>query len=523
MFMFEGSAHTLLRSTRALALAAAMAMLAAAAQSAPQAVVTPPAVTVNEGDLVSIDGSGSTVSEPGESIVFHQWIFNSTPQGFVGGPPTTFNFTAPQVPNPPNDATHTVVLQVFSDVGPNPSEAQATITVRDVNENPQVNAGADKVVNEGQSIQFLDSSATDNNNDPLTLSWDPTAGLNFPAALHPTFTAPSVTVDTPITFTFTANDGRGGIVSDTMVVTVVNVNQPPTANAGADVSVIEGLPVALDGTGSSDPDGQTLNYSWVRLSGPRPIDVVPANSATPTFQAPGEVTSQEIYVYQLTVSDGNLSDTDTVQVTVTNGAPPVANAGADDFATENTTVTLQGSATDPDSLPNFTWSWTRVAGPNVTILNPNSPNATFIAPAVDQDTFITFSLLVTDPEGNTDTDEVSWVIRDVAQALPQNPLLTNLAIYPSPFNAESGATIRYDLRFPANVEVLVVDVFGRVVRELQTPRSGAGGFSGTNLLRWDGKNGDGDTVGNGAYIVQVTADDGAGQRGKMKERVGVRN
>lgn len=45
-------------------------------------------------------------------------------------------------------------------------------------------------------------------------------------------------------------------------------NTPPTANAGADFSVTEGNTATLQGSGS-DPDGDTLTFSWAQIGARR--------------------------------------------------------------------------------------------------------------------------------------------------------------------------------------------------------------------------------------------------------------
>ena len=46
--------------------------------------------------------------------------------------------------------------------------------------------------------------------------------------------------------------------------------------------------------------------------------------------------------------------------------------------------------------------------------------------------------------------------------------------------------------------------------------------AGDNDVHWDGKNADGEIVGNGAYVIQIRANDGLGAQGKVTDRVGVR-
>jgi hypothetical protein len=91
-------------------------------------------------------------------------------------------------------------------------------------------------------------------------------------------------------------------------------NRAPVADAGQDQSVTTGSTVYLDGTGSSDADGDSITYSWVFASKPANSNASLSNAtmATPTFVADVDGT----YEVELTVSDGELSGTDRVVVTV---------------------------------------------------------------------------------------------------------------------------------------------------------------------------------------------------------------
>ncbi|WP_049899799.1 malectin domain-containing carbohydrate-binding protein [Halococcus agarilyticus] len=99
-------------------------------------------------------------------------------------------------------------------------------------------------------------------------------------------------------------------------------NGAPTADAGADQTVDEGSQVTLDASASDDPDGDQLGYTWTQTEGP---DVSPSQNdgETLTFTAP-EVDSETTLTFQVSVSDGQASDTDTVNVTVqdTDGGTP---------------------------------------------------------------------------------------------------------------------------------------------------------------------------------------------------------
>lgn len=101
-------------------------------------------------------------------------------------------------------------------------------------------------------------------------------------------------------------------------VTLTATNQPPTVNAGADQTVVLPNPVSLQGTVSDDglPNPPaTVTTTWRKVSGPGTVTFANANAATTTasFSAAGS------YLLQLTATDGTLSTTDQVAVTVTTG------------------------------------------------------------------------------------------------------------------------------------------------------------------------------------------------------------
>lgn len=84
------------------------------------------------------------------------------------------------------------------------------------------------------------------------------------------------------------------------VLVYVGPNVLPVADAGEDRVWQAPGQIALDGTGSHDPDPvDRLSYSWTQLSGPT-VALQDPDTATPTFDAePGD-----IYTFELVVSDG---------------------------------------------------------------------------------------------------------------------------------------------------------------------------------------------------------------------------
>lgn len=93
-------------------------------------------------------------------------------------------------------------------------------------------------------------------------------------------------------------------------------NAPPIADAGPDLrlecALPEGVMATLDGSASTDPDGDPLTYAWNELGNPL------ASGATPTIKL-----GLGVHTITLIVADGNgATDTDTVAVTVKDTTPP---------------------------------------------------------------------------------------------------------------------------------------------------------------------------------------------------------
>ena len=215
------------------------------------------------------------------------------------------------------------------------------ITVSNINGTPVAEAGTNQSVNEAVSVSLDGSASSDPDGDGLTFAWTQTAGtsvsLSDAAAAAPSFTAPTLTSNTPVTLTFQliVNDGTVDSVVDTVELTVSNVNEVPTAQAGQDqTDITEATLVTLDGSNSSDLDGDVLTYSWTQTGAAPIVTLSDATAASPTFMAPA-VADTTTLSFELIVNDG-LSDSAPAIVSVTileNTAPTLTIADVPDIAT----------------------------------------------------------------------------------------------------------------------------------------------------------------------------------------------
>ena len=98
-----------------------------------------------------------------------------------------------------------------------------------------------------------------------------------PNSVEAEFTSPPVPENSTLTFKLTADDGLGGIDTNSVNVKVykkegIELNQSPTAVADASPRILSSTQdteeVVLDGTQSSDPDDDSLSYRWEQIGGP---------------------------------------------------------------------------------------------------------------------------------------------------------------------------------------------------------------------------------------------------------------
>ena len=178
-------------------------------------------------------------------------------------------------------------------------------------------------------------------------------------------------------------------------------NQEPTANAGSDQTVNEGDTVSLDGSGSSDPDGDTLTYAWTQTAGTQ-VTLDDASSATPSFTAPDVGADGETLTLELTVDDGNgHTATDAVAINVNNvivNQPPVASLTANPTTIdEGSTSALDASAsTDDAGIVEYAFEQVGGTAGTITVDSTDPSKATFQAPSISADETATIHVTLKD-------------------------------------------------------------------------------------------------------------------------------
>lgn len=360
---------------------------------------------VIEGATVGLDGSAS--SDANNDELSFQWRFVSRPAG-SGATLTRANGVTPEFVA---DQAGTFVLElVVNDGELDSAPATVTVTVTRANVKPVADAGPDQSVVEGDIVLLDGSGSSDPDGYNLFYRWrfistpdGSAAHLSDEVAPAPTFTA-----DLPGTYVvgLIVGDGELDSTEDRMTVVAAEANAAPVADAGRDVNAMTGTLVTLDGSASSDANGDPLTYQWRFVSRPdgSTTALVDATTASPSFTPDLDGT----YVVELVVNDGELDSAgDRVQIvaeTVNNA--PVADAGPNQTVYTGNRVELDGSGSyDPeDDALSYTWSTSSLpTGSAVTLVDP-----TTVRPSLtpDQAGDYVIKLTVNDGEKTSQEDTV---------------------------------------------------------------------------------------------------------------------
>ncbi|MBC8212500.1 MAG: tandem-95 repeat protein [Gammaproteobacteria bacterium] len=281
---------------------------------------------------------------------------------------------------------------------------------------PVADAGSNQTVNE-QTAVTLNGSGSDADGTIASVLWTQISGasvnLNGATTTAASFTAPTVTQVTVLTFSFRVTDNSGLTDTKTVSIVVIPVNNSPTSNAGADQSVNEQTAVALSGI-STDTDGTIASVQWSQLSG-TPVTLTGGASNSASFNAPDiGVTEAMVFAFTVTDNEGAVS-IDSVNIIVNSvNILPTVDAGIDQTVDEQTLVSLTGSASDTDGTI-ASYQWSQISGTAVALTNANSASASLTSPVVLINTIdvLVFQLTVTDNSGAIGIDFVTVIVRPV--------------------------------------------------------------------------------------------------------------
>ncbi|MGH9570651.1 MAG: PKD domain-containing protein, partial [Candidatus Angelobacter sp.] len=334
-----------------------------------------PNQTVQTGVTVHLDGSAS--SDVDGNPLTYLWSFVSAPSGSAAA------LSNPNAVNPTfvADQKGAYVLQLVVNDG-SANSAPVLVTISDVNTPPIANPGPNQTVFSHSLVTLDGSASTDVDGDPLTYAWSiltqpqgSTAALSDPHAVKPSFTTD---LFGDYVVQLIVNDGSADSAPAT--VTITTQNTAPIANAGPAQSVAVGTLVMLNGTASSDVDGQPLTYAWSILSAPALSAAALSASASPsssfTADKPGN------YVIQLIVNDGIVNSAPATITVSTINSVPAANPGQAQIVETGSTVALDGSAsTDADGDPLiYTWAiLSQPTGGAAVLSNTHAVDPTLVA------------------------------------------------------------------------------------------------------------------------------------------------
>ena len=240
----------------------------------------------------------------------------------------------------------------------------ATPAIAAGNQPPIAHAGQDQTAAVGAVVQLDGTASTEPDGSRITYQWtiDTLPGGSQASLSDPTLPRPTFVVDIVGTYEFSLIATEGPRSSPPDIVVISTTNSRPHADAGQGQTVPTGGPIILDGSKSTDPDGNLLMYSWVITSLPAGSTATLDDSAAvrPGFTA--DLSGE--YVLELQVSDGSLqSDVSTVTVSTTNSAS-VGVAGTDETVTVGDSVRVDAGESHDRDEDEVSLDWALIRRPD---------------------------------------------------------------------------------------------------------------------------------------------------------------
>lgn len=239
------------------------------------------------------------------------------------------------------------------------------------NKAPVANAGPDLTVAQFDLVELSGNRSVDLDGDELTYRWTLESPVGSSAVLNNTngidtqFTADAAG---DYVIKLVVSDGTVDSPIDSVIVKatkrVPGENTAPVASAGNDVNIQRGMTVQLDGTASSDANGDLLTFLWKIDERPTGSNAVLSSNSAPRPAFVADVDGD--YSISLVVSDGQLSSVpDSISVSAfSDNTPPVANAGPDQTVALGSKVQLDASTSSDADGDEMSFIWRIVSKPN---------------------------------------------------------------------------------------------------------------------------------------------------------------
>jgi large repetitive protein len=216
-----------------------------------------------------------------------------------------------------------------------------------VNHRPVANAGR-TITSDRLQIEFDASASSDADGDALIYLWDFGDGSTGVQGRNVTHVYERSGI---FPVTLRVDDGTGLTNASSVDATTVTINTRPMADAGGNRDVCSGEAILFDASGSTDPDGGLLQYSWDFGDGSGSDLINP----TKTYERPG-IFPVTLHVRNETGSEWG-QDVDRIAALIREG--PISDAGPDLTVCTNQQVRFDGSgSTDADGAVNaFSWTF----------------------------------------------------------------------------------------------------------------------------------------------------------------------
>jgi VCBS repeat-containing protein len=300
--------------------------------------------------------------------------------------------------------------------------------------------------------------------------------------------------------------------SQTIAVTVTNVNEAPTVTSSGTASVAENTTSVMTVTGTDPDAGTTLTYSIVGGADAAKFTIDSSTGvlsfvSAPDFENPTDVGGDNVYDVAVQVSDGSLTGSQAIAVTVTNvNEAPTITSGATASMPENTTAVMTVTATDPDAGATLTYSIVGGADAAKFTINSGTGALSFVsAPDFENPTDVggdnVYDVTVQVDDGAlADTKAVAVMVTNVNEA----PTITSGATASVPENTTAVMTVT--ATDPDAGTTLTYSIVGGADASKFTIDSSTGALSFTSAPDFENPT---DSNADNVYNVTVQASDGS--------------